>query len=187
MSDDAVTATKRIRVYKRAVEVFDQQKTIENLLETHMDSMNAIFNPDTKRMQAKMDPDNFLVKRLVAGLKERGELEGRLPGTAVLLQSLPGCRQQQWHRDYDITRLRKMHAKKPCGAILALQDNTKFDSFKHGQYHLDAGDVLVFDGNVVHAGSSYKELNVRVHIYLNTPSYVLQDNVTFPCKRSVNQ
>ena len=35
---------------------------------------------------------------------------------------------------------------------------------------LEPGDVLVFDGDVVHAGAAYRAPNTRVHVYLDVPS-----------------
>ena len=35
------------------------------------------------------------------------------------------------------------------------------------------GDVLVFDGDLVHAGSAYDEQNDRLHCYVNTYRYLV--------------
>ena len=45
----------------------------------------------------------------------------------------------------------------------------RFDSsrkFKHLQIKLQAGDVLIFRGDLVHGGAAVKEANVRIHAYM---------------------
>ena len=48
---------------------------------------------------------------------------------------------------------------------------------------LAPGDVLVFDGDVAHAGASYCECNLRLHTYLDVPEVVRErDHTWFPRK-----
>ena len=37
---------------------------------------------------------------------------------------------------------------------------------------LHAGDIVVFDGTVIHAGADYKKTNTRLHIYLDVVDIV---------------
>ena len=37
------------------------------------------------------------------------------------------------------------------------------------EVQLEAGDILLFDGDVVHAGAAYAEKNTRLHVYLDLP------------------
>ena len=61
--------------------------------------------------------------------------------------------------------------KKPLGALLALEEGTKLAVHGIGDVLLQRGDCLVFDGDLVHAGSAYPDApNTRVHVYLDVPT-----------------
>jgi ectoine hydroxylase-related dioxygenase (phytanoyl-CoA dioxygenase family) len=56
--------------------------------------------------------------------------------------------------------------------MLALQSGTRLivydeDSRRDVSVPLGPGDVLVFDGDVAHAGAWYASVNTRVHMYLD--------------------
>ena len=98
----------------------------------------------------------------------------------VLLYSEEGCEKQQPHTDYSKENMENVADEKvPLGCLVALEDQTFLDvwpkaiRFKRIPYfpvrlELKKGDVFVFRGDLVHAGSSYKDRdNVRVHIYLD--------------------
>ena len=59
--------------------------------------------------------------------------------------------------------------------LIALQDGTQlhvcpFDKDgKEETITLNAGDVLIFRGDLIHAGAEYGELNVRIHVYIDSP------------------
>ena len=66
---------------------------------------------------------------------------------------------------------------KPASVILALEDGARLwvrdeDGRTEREIVLRAGDVLVFDGDVAHAGAAYLSANTRVHVYLDVPSVV---------------
>lgn len=44
---------------------------------------------------------------------------------------------------------------------------------------LNPGDMLIFRGDLVHAGSKYKDENVRLHAYLDSPLIDRINNRTF--------
>jgi len=66
----------------------------------------------------------------------------------------------------------------PLGCLVALEDDTfldvwpeaiRFDQTRVSQCHilrLKRGDVVLFRGDLVHAGAAFDKLNVRVHCYL---------------------
>ena len=57
-----------------------------------------IFNPDSKRMQRRLsNTDDLFVSVIAPALKRLGVLRCRHFGQAFVLQSLPGCKQQEWH------------------------------------------------------------------------------------------
>ena len=47
------------------------------------------------------------------------------------------------------------------------------------QESLRAGDLLVFDGDCVHAGSAYTTTNTRVHCYLDSCTHARKVNQTW--------
>ena len=170
-----------IRVYRGAVPPPDAG-VLDTIVDAHTKSMECIFNPDRKRRQVRgIDTQLPLVKELVRALTERGELEGRVVGDVTLLHSLAGCKRQRWHQDYDPDRLDQIPEDErwPCGVLCAVQDGTFFESHRHGRYCLNAGVILVFDANTVHAGAAYREPNVRLHMYLDTPRYRLTEDETY--------
>ena len=67
---------------------------------------------------------------------------------------------------------RRNPRRKPASACLALEDGARLRVFDRALGReeivmLWAGDVLVFDGDVEHAGAWYCEPNTRVHVYLD--------------------
>ena len=108
-------------------------------------------------------------------LAEKGELSHRYPVEWRALHSLPGCKKQRLHFDYnpdEVRNLGLLGCQKPCSVIAALQDGTQLRVWdrvarKEVPVVMYAGDVLVFDGDVVHAGAEYSVANTRVHVYLD--------------------
>jgi len=43
---------------------------------------------------------------------------------------------------------------------------------------LNAGDMLIFRGDLVHGGAAFDKLNVRVHFYLDVPGEERTSNTT---------
>lgn len=105
----------------------------------------------------------------------------------VLLRSLPGCTRQLAHTDYipDEELLSCSVEERPLLCVFALEDKTKLvvwpGSHKviHGRGRslkpieskviwLDAGDAIVFRGDLVHAGAEYDTENIRLHCYIDS-------------------
>lgn len=126
---------------------------------------------------------------------------GRTPSAWALLRSLPGCARQAAHADYVPTPAlcRASDAEMPLAVLVALQDETTLDVWPRSircigadteelahypliQRHtvaLSAGDVLVFRGDLVHAGSAYDAENVRLHMYLDSAHVPREPNRTW--------
>lgn len=136
-----------------------------------------VFNPNPKRFQRKLAQDDPLIPKILSFLKENGFLRGRYFGGAVVLKSTKGCERQSWHTDYDPSALSKLQ-NKPLGVILAIEGGTKF-STPNKTYRLKRGDLLVFDGDVVHAGSAYKKHNTRIHLYVDSLEHSRLSNKTW--------
>lgn len=110
----------------------------------------------------------------------------------VLLESLPGCRQQAAHTDYVPTpELRAVSdAEIPLLFLLALEDDTRLEvwprTHRPRRYpvfqttvRLNAGDAVLFRGDLVHAGSAYDKQNLRIHAYLDHPAVPRDPNRTW--------
>ena len=129
-----------------------------------------IFNPDLLRHQAKLSRSDDAVTKLEKFLREDGALYRREQGPSNVLHSECGCLQQPWHADYAPAKLLGVR-RKPQGVLWALEDGTRFMvAGPEGiafEITLSAGEVLIFDGDLVHAGAAYPNCaNTRVHMYL---------------------
>jgi hypothetical protein len=144
---------------------------------------------DKKRMQLSLDKinDGEALERLKTQLRERLNLV--LPqhkvDSMVALLAKSGCKAQLAHTDYSPKTLANVLSlehddKMPLSCLVALTDGTLLDvwpyavrfdksrTYKPMQIRLCAGDVLIFRGDLVHAGAAYgEEANVRIHAYLD--------------------
>jgi len=110
-----------------------------------------------------------------------------------------GCRRQQSHTDFEPRGgiLEVPSTEVPLAAILALEDRTKlvawpgfigydFEGFSRegGQvFEFNAGDLLIFRGDLVHAGSEYPDReNVRLHCFIDNANVSRENNRTFIVK-----
>lgn len=153
------------RIYKNILYVDD--KTKRKLKSFARKNSDSIFNPDYKRMQANIKKSHFFYRIFEDALIQTGVTRGRHMNDMVLLYSKKGCKKQPFHYDYDPKEVKKPIRRKPCGVLFAIEPNTKINIMGEGEIYLEPGDCLVFDGDCVHAGSSYDYDNVRLHVYLD--------------------
>ena len=164
------------RVFRKAVAVTSTDVTRLRTKAYGKESL-FVFNPDQKRKQAPLRMRDSLVSRVRSVLIAQGLLRSRRMRTPVALVSMPGCLRQAWHTDYDTTTMRKT-SEKPMGVLLALQKETRFEMPRR-TVRLGAGDLLVFDGDVVHAGAAYSGENIRMHAYIDRPTEAHPANETY--------
>lgn len=153
----------------------------------------VVFNPDEKRTQARLARSDPIVALLWKCLRAAGYLRGRTPGAAVALHSEAGCRAQHVHTDYDPDACARSPVQ-PLGVLLALEHGTRFrvgvgdgvgdgdgrgDGTGDDVVGLNKGDVLVFDGDLPHAGDGYDVRNTRVHAYVDVPAVARPGNATY--------
>ena len=132
---------------------------------------------DGKRKQVDLDAHDEAARDVHAVLQQQGELAGRRPAEWRALHSQPGCKRQKRHWDYnpnEVRNLRQLGLRVPCSVIAAMQDGAQLLVWDHERgvevpVVMFAGDVLVFDGDVVHAGAQYSVGSTRVHVYLDVP------------------
>jgi hypothetical protein len=138
--------------------------------------------------------------------------KSRTPEESVIILSDPGCEHQTAHCDYDPDDLRNLTyddgfvAGYPIACMLALMPNTYlnvwpksmnlqnpestttdddcFVIFQHERICWNQGDLLLFRGDLVHAGHSYSSTlelpNIRIHTYLDVDHHHHQKG---PAKR----
>ena len=144
--------------------------------------LQEVFNPNPQRHQLPLDSDHPLVLLLKAALAHDGALrEGFTEmGPSVALHSSAGCEQQPWHVDFnpiihegeepDACIRGMQDSQKPKGVFWAIEEGSRLmvvgPAGESVEVHLEKGEVLIFDGDLVHAGAAYVESNVRVHVYL---------------------
>ena len=183
-------------VFPRAVEVSPSLlKLVSSTRQRKRGGLSAIFNGselgsqedagggegenDNKRLQA---PIAIELKTHLFGFESLIESVPELRGTVLspwqLLVSKPGCAPQAPHADWDP----QPNVHKAFACLVAIQDGTTLDvfpGFKIGertQVCLSKGDVLMFRGDLIHAGSAYCKRNARLHVYFDSPEVVRTEN-----------
>ena len=180
--DAAAGAQQRVdggyTVYENALQISDAD-TAEAKAVAHSEGQQ-IFNPGTKRVQAMLCDDHPLRLRVIEALNERGVLRGgREPARACVLHSKRGCKRQAFHSDFDVNAFVGVRVK-PCSVLLALEDHTTLH-FVSGPVELSRGDIMMFEGDVVHAGSEYIHAdNTRFFMYVGIPGVSAPENDTYP-------
>lgn len=149
---------------------------IADLNVKHEGKWRFVFNPDNSRLQCNVEFNDAMVQHIWKKLSKHGFTRGRMYGGAVIMKSLPGCKQQPWHCDYDPSI--KYNRHKPVGVLIAFEDNTRFVT-PTKTFLLSGGDAIVFEADVVHAGAEYEEENMRMHFYLDTVTIKNKNNKTY--------
>jgi len=140
---------------------------------------------DCKRTQCLVDRNlmkTTIYQNILKILNENQLMTARLAPQTVILHSEKGCRQQIYHRDYDPLLVKSVKGVCcPLVILCALEDGTKLSLLNQEEILLERGQILVMDGDVVHAGSSYLEHeNTRLHMYLDSPFKCRMLNTTYP-------
>ena len=127
---------------------------------------------DQRRLQLKQEPTNLPFADLV-----RPALECACPGRELAevnnICSRPPCKQQKVHYDYNPDHVESLApARKPRSAMLSLMWGTRLVVYDIVLERLvlvpiPPGCILLFDGDVAHAGAAYHALNTRVHVYMD--------------------
>lgn len=160
----------RRRVSLDAIETF-RDHHIENLHDFYI-----VFNPDHKRAQCHLPQTDRMVAHILELLPDELRRD-RVFGGAVLLESQPGCKRQAMHCDYDPDLVRSCEIK-PLGVLVALEEGAHL-VLPDRVINMRVGDILVFEGDMPHAGGAYTTLNRRVHIYLDGPVACRKPNKTY--------
>ena len=98
------------------------------------------------------------------------------------------CERQAFHADAGAPRqfadARVPHGDVPLVALLATQPAELHvkpldGAGKEETVALDAGDLLVFRGDLSHAGAAYREDNLRLHVYIDSPLHPREKDSTY--------
>ena len=98
--------------------------------------------------------------------------DNHLSTGTMVIRSLAGCGRQRSHQDRaHHTTAEPSFAHLPFGqvplsVIWALEDDTTI-IINEERYHIPKGQILVFRGDVCHAGDGYRSMNTRIHAYLD--------------------
>jgi hypothetical protein len=185
---DADPLPKGCRVYRTAVTPAVAERALPDLQQRAEQESRPITagQADGKRKQVKVSADEEIGLELLKALHKVGELSGRSRSEVNVLDSQPGCKRQKLHWDYDpgLVAALGRKKKKPCSVILALQSGTRLlvrdeDADENVAVPLAPGDILVFDGDVAHAGEWYASRNTRVHMYLDVDGVPREEDFTW--------
>jgi hypothetical protein len=190
-------------IYARGYHVFKNKipihPTVLTALKKQIESKTGgpIFNGaknDKKRIQSNLSRNPAVLDEFIDDLETT--IYELLPTDSplsfsnwVILKSTPGCERQQPHTDYDpeLIRRRGAPAHIPLLVLVSIMPDTCLDLWdangNHERVSMDAGDILIFRADTVHAGSAYQRENIRIHAYLDTPTIQrIQNRVWFAKK-----
>ena len=139
--------------------------------------------PLADEVKANVEDAVKKVGHLVKGFAKNPEAQ-----KIKFLKSEAGCMQQGFHMDYDAD----FENPNAClGVLVALQPATSL-MVKAGSHrrtptavreatpvNLDAGDILIFSGNLSHAGAAYETANYRIHAYVVPRGEQAPNNVVY--------
>ncbi|MDX1900998.1 MAG: hypothetical protein SFW66_03210 [Gammaproteobacteria bacterium] len=131
-----------------------------------------------------------------------------LPTDPVIIYSKSGCQPQAAHCDYIPDQALKTvdDAQMPLAILIALMPDTHLNVWPNSirlatakpeqlksinpipceTIDLNSGDMLVFRGDFVHAGSGYQADNYRIHYYLDSPKVPRTANRTWLIPKNQN-
>lgn len=189
-----------IKKSTKAPAIFNQnEKKRRNDNKRRQYSLSA--NKSSKKMKEFLNSTNdFILENVSSVLK---------PATWVVIHSKQGCQSQAAHSDYvpDLSLASVPDHQMPLSALLALMPGTKLNVWPNSsklsilnenllekvkpisceQIDLEAGDLLVFRGDFVHAGSSYENDNYRLHTFLDSGSVKRSPNKTWIVHEHANE
>lgn len=170
-----------------------EANTLRNACAPLVATASHIFNDNPTQKEDRKRVQEIMPKRLSHTLQKK--LVSTFPDKEindfVILKSKAGCHTQAAHTDYIPTPgiLNAADDKIPLLFLLAVEDNTKLlvwprshkllTVIRHVELHLNAGDAIVFRGDLVHAGASYDIDNIRIHAYLDSPGIKRRKNMTY--------
>jgi len=103
-----------------------------------------------------------------------------------ILLSLKDGPVQERHTDYCVDSLEDIEIAKLCRfCILAISGTSSImvyrsNGYGHKEIQINAGDLFIGRGSLIHNGMSYQEDNLRIHWYIDFPGKPRVEDVTYP-------
>lgn len=159
--------------------------------------MNGMNDGKRRQYFIKPDPETPWVQKFMDSLDQnlKSIFPYLFPNDWVVIESKPGCKSQAAHADYPPPMGPIELHQIPINVMIPLQKNAALnvwprshelvsteylsdDPKRYAKYgsmkpinkkiiHLEPGDILLFRGDLVHAGAGYTERNYRMHCYLD--------------------
>jgi hypothetical protein len=143
--------------------------------------LNGEDNEAAGRDSVLLPPSNPFMLLFINALTTVGELTGRVMNqTSGLVRYIPtamdSCVKQRWHIDFpDKSTWPSNLSRLPRTAWVVTEAGAGLDmalfpgpiAFRLLPESLRVGDIVVFDGDVVHRGIEYDHENVSAHAYLD--------------------
>jgi len=125
-----------------------------------------------------------VLKAALQDAKQRSILDTRHRNLHFkMLASLPGCKQQKWHKDIRTETL--AHSSLPLlSLIVAISDKTVLKLKYGADIILSTGDYVVFGSRVVHCGSAYTKAHVRLFSYIGPKDFPIPNKTDYDDKYS---
>ncbi len=183
-------------VIKNAFKSPISSKVVEKLRGQVEKRGRPIFGWDNRRLQCKVRHGAKPLQAFIGALdffviKDHMPTFNVNPSEWRIIRALPGCREQQAHCAYDPkTLVNEPNDRIPFGALLAVEPKTKLtvwkgcfgaipNDVKPEEVALDPGDMLIYRGDLVHAGSAYEEENIRLLCYFDIFNVPRLENRTY--------
>ena len=185
VSDELVTLCKAHFDDDAGEDLFNNHRDVGS---RHNDGLRLQRSIDAGELGASEMTIN-LKKAIIEMLKREHPLH-RVKGdkSMVVLMSRENCKAQLAHTDFSkdtLAPVKNSDEKMPLACLVALMDDTAFDvwpgairfdesrKIKPLQVRLNAGDMLVFRGDLVHGGAAVGEQeNVRIHAYIDVEGVI---------------
>ena len=127
------------------------------------------------------------VEQMIAECLQSHDLlnEDRILEDIVMMLSYKGDTQQPKHCDYNAKEIARLDdGRVPLSVLWAIEDNSKLILFGRGGTKvvlpIPKGKMVVFRGDLGHAGAGYKQRNVRIHCYVSMKDERLRlENTTY--------
>ena len=145
-------------------------------LQANKEGQAGILQNQSSRIQMDTTTWEFFPRLLMQNSVVKDYMKGREVGQFSYILSLAGNNIQKAHWDWDPAWSVDEDDLSPVGIWTALEEGARLRLYHDIRdelgvvLHLRPGDALVFRGDVLHAGESYENDNLRMHLYLETPT-----------------
>lgn len=157
----------------------------------------TIFNGwgknDKKRSQHKISKTSMKIFRpMVTKLKKL--FPKHIVRDGYVIKSRPNCKTQRRHRDYERNKELLESDLKPLSMLYSVNVGGKLRVWEKSHLRnklsaeevkqvktieLDAGDAVIFRGDLYHSGAAYKCVHHRVHFYMDVKGVNRIENATY--------